>query len=69
MLQVIRNYVWEPYGEFIRFALIVALGVVFTAIAKGTETELLDFGWWKGVLIAAGVAAAQYVQGKLPPTS
>lgn len=63
----IRNYVWDTYGELLRGAIIIALGVLFTAISQTTGWEELDFGWWRGVTFAVALAVIQYVMGKLPP--
>lgn len=67
MIRRIRNYVWDTFGEAIRGVEVVIATVLLTGLT-GLQ-DVTDYrSWATGLGVAAIVAAAAYVKGRLPST-
>lgn len=67
-IEAIRNYVFDPQGEFIRGLEVTVLTEVGQVIKATDIDKVSDWkAWGLSLLVAAGVAAFAYVKGKLPP--
>mgnify|MGYP000997174462 FL=1 len=66
-MKVIRDYVWDTFGEAVRGVEVTVAVVLLTALQD--MENVTDLGSWAtGVGVAVIVAAAAYVKGRLPAT-
>lgn len=67
-MKVIRDYVWDTFGEAVRGVEVTVAVVLLTALQD--FENVTDIGSWAtGVGVAVIVAAAAYVKGRLPATN
>lgn len=63
-----RAYVWVPSGEVIRGVEVTFLGAFLQAlVAWDPGTAVEPSVWFRAALVGAGVAALEYLKGKVPP--
>lgn len=66
-LQPRSSYWWSTAYEVGLAALIIAAGIVLTAIGQASNLEeLAEIQWWKGVAFAVLVAVTNFIRAKLP---